>query len=215
MTAKIYKSAIDAFPNFDLAAAEHADKLRHWRAHMAKVEAEKGNDRIAPIDRHQPYERPRAHNLIEAAIDDKFNVAYEVIDDSSATLAAKKQQLIERVTGAEREAIAAVLPPGKSRLYMMREASIQEEDGARASLLAGQQKPGLIQRLTGGGGDFDLAAAVAEQRPAADTKFLQEMQELRRRVKAIDLIAAQAMHDVEDLTLDTIGQWKMPDFSGV
>lgn len=215
MTAKIFKSAIDAFPNFDLSVAEHADKLRHWRAHMAKVEAEKGNDKIAPIDRHQPYERPRAHQLIEAAIDDKFNVAYEVVDDSAATLTAKKQMLIARVAQAEGEAMAAVLAPGKSRLYAMREARIQEEDAQRSALLVEQQKPGLIKRLTGGGSEFDIAAAVAEQRPSADTQFLQELQELRRRMKAIGLIAAQAMSDIEDLTLDTIEQWKMPDFSGV
>ena len=64
----------------------------------------------------------------------------------------------------------------------------------------------------------DMTAAVAaalEQRPAEDTRHLAEQQERRDRIRAIEEIAAQAMHDIEDLTVDTIGSWKAPDFSGV
>lgn len=215
MTAKIYKSAIDAFANFDLEVAEHAARLRHWKEHMAIVESQKGKD-IPPIERYQEFDRPRAHELLEAAIDENFNVAYEVVDDSAATLAAKKRQLIARVQEAEGAAIIAIVPAGKQRLLAMRESQIQEEDNERGKLLMEQiEKPGLLKRMLGADGKVDIAASIAEQRPAADTAFLAEMKEVRRRIREIGLIAAQAMHDIEDLTLDNIEQWKLPDFSGV
>lgn len=216
MTAKIDKSAINAFPTrFDLVVAEHAGMLRHWREHMAQVEAQKGKD-VALIDRYQPFDRPRAPDLVESAINEKFEVDYEVVDDSVAVLELKKRELISRVQQLEGEAILAIVPAGKQRLMAMREEQIREADSALgAELLAGAKKPGLIKRLLGDTETVDISASIEEIRPAADTEFLAELKEVRRRVRAINFIAAQAMHDIEDLTVDTVGQWKEPDFSGV
>lgn len=216
MTAKINKSTIDAFPaQFDLVVAEHAGLLRHWREHMARVEAQKDKD-VAPIDRFQPFERPRASDLVESAINEKFEADYEVIDDSATVIELKKRELIGRVQQLEGEAILAIVPAGKQRLMAMREEQIREADSALgAELLAGAKKPGLIKRLLGDTETVDISASIEEIRPAADTEFLAELKEVRRRVRAINFIAAQAMHDIEDLTVDTVGQWKEPDFSGV
>lgn len=212
---KINKSAVEAFPQFDLVVAQHADALRQWRDREQKVAEQKGKD-VAPIDRFQSYDRPRAAPLVESAINEKFEVDYEVVDDSAALLPAKKAQLIARVQQLEGEAILAIVPAGKQRLMAMREGQIQEEDNDRGKLLMEQiDKPGLLKRMFGADGKIDLGAAIAEQRPAADTAFLEEVKEVRRRVYAINLIAAKAMHDIEDLTTDNIGQWKEPDFSGV
>lgn len=215
MTAKINKSAIDAIPQFDLIVAEHAEKLRHWRDHMAKVDEQKGNDRIPLIERYQPFDRPRASDLIESAINEKFDVDYESIDDSLAVLELKKRELIGRVQQLEAAAILAIVPAGKQRLMAMRESQVREDDNDRGKLLMEQaEKPGFLKRMFGDG-KIDLAAAIEEQRPPADTAFLAELKEVRRRIRDIGFIAAQAMHDIEDLTVDTVAQWKDPDFSGV
>lgn len=215
MTAKIFKSAVDAFPKFDLVAAEHAGALRHWREHMKRVEEDKARgDAVAPIDRHLAYDRPRAADLVESAINEDFDVDYEVIDDSAAVLEAKKRVLIARVQQLEGEAILMIVPAGKQRLMVLREEQIRQADAALATELAQNSKRGLLKRMVGGG-EVDIGDMVAEQRPAQDTAFLQQVQEVRRRIAAINLIAAQAMHDIEDLTVDSVGQWKNPDFSGV
>lgn len=214
---KIPKSFLLANPQFDLQVAEHAEKLRQWREREAIVAAEKGNDRIPPIERHQPYDRPRAPDLIEAAIDENFQPSYEIEDDSEAALAQMKMQLLGRVAELERAAIAAIVPPGKVRLLHIREGKIAAEDAERVKLLMERRsKPGFLKKLIGGKEEeFDLKSAVEEHRPAADTKHLQEQRERRERIAAIQEVAAQAMHDIEDLTAETIGAWQDPDFSGV
>jgi hypothetical protein len=57
-----------------------------------------------------------------------------------------------------------------------------------------------------------IAARVESERPADDTTFLHAQKERIDRVAAIQLIAAQAHHDIEDLTAETIGSWKLPTF---
>lgn len=214
---KILKSQIASFPDFDLKAAEHAERLRQWRDHMKRVETDKAKgDAVAPIDRHQSYDRPVAPYLIEQAIDENFNVNFELEDDSDAILRQQKNRLLAEVHRLEVNAIDAILPPGRRRMFEMREQEILAADAERVSAFMDvKRKPGLLQKLTGTAEKFDVAAVAAEQRPEKDTQHLAEQQERRERFRAIAKLAAQAMHDIEDLTADNIGAWKAPDFSGV
>lgn len=219
MTAKIKQSTVDSFRNFDLLVAEHAGALRHWRSHheaLKKQEADiAAGKTVKAIDRFQPFDRPRAADQIEAAINDKFEVDYEVVDDSNETLPLRKQALISRVLKLEGDAIVAIVPPGKQRLLTLQEAAIREADDSRMSdLMKQSQNPGFLKRLFGEG-EIDFRAEVEKQRPAEDTAFLQNVQEIRRRLKQIEFMSAQAMAEIEDLTVDTIDGFQIPDFSGV
>lgn len=219
---KIAKSFLQANPQFDLAVAEHAERVRLWRAHMKRVEEDKAKgDKVAPIDRHQPYDRPRAPDMVDSCVDENGKVSYELEDDSAEMLRQQKNWLIARVAELEAAAIGAIVPLGRQRLLNLRETEIATADHERAKLLIERrQKPGFLKKLAksvAGGEEetFDLAAAVAEQRSEEESRHLAEQAERRRRVAAIEKIAAQAMHDIEDLTAETVGSWKEPDFSGV
>lgn len=219
MTAKISKTIVDNFPEFDRIVAEFAEQLRHWRDHQAIADQQEAEiaagKEIPPIERYTRFDRPRAAQVVESAINEKFEPDYEVVEDP-AELPRKKSALIARVQELEGAAVLAIVPAGKQRLMAMREEQIKEADNALgAELVAGAKKPGLIKRLLGDTETVDIGASIEELRPVPDTEFLAELKEVRRRVRAISLIAAQAMHDIEDLTADTIGQWKEPDFSGV
>lgn len=63
--------------------------------------------------------------------------------------------------------------------------------------------------------DIDIHAEVAKTRDPEDTKHLEEQKARREKIQAIARAAAQAQHDVEDLTAETIGDWKVPDFKGI
>jgi hypothetical protein len=96
MTQKIPASAIAGITNFAVAAASHAVETKAWRAHMARVADDQRND--VPIERrHVAYPRPRAHPMIERAIDENDEVNFEVIDDgptAAELLAARKTELL-------------------------------------------------------------------------------------------------------------------------
>lgn len=219
---KIRKSFLQANPQFDVAVAEHAERVRQWRAHMKRVEEDRvKGDKVLPINRHQPYDRPRAPDLVESCVDENGRVAYALEDDGEEMLRQQKNSLISRVAELEAAAVAAIIPPGRRRLLNLRESKIAAEDSERAKmLLERRKKPGFLKKLANSvaGSEeeqFDLAAAVAEQRPEEDNLHLARQAERRARIDAIEKIAAQAMHDIEDLTVETIGSWKDPDFSGV
>ena len=57
-----------------------------------------------------------------------------------------------------------------------------------------------------------IAARIEAERPAEDTALLKAQKERRARIEAIQLAAAQAHHDIEDLTAETVGSWKLPTF---
>jgi len=211
---KIAKSLIDAIPGFAVLVADHAHRMKEWRAHMQRVNDDLRNG-VSGLEQHHPYDRPRSLALVEAAVNEADEVFFEVVDDSSELLAQRKAELIGAVAEAEQRAIATVIPAGKRRLFDLRETEIKQADQARAALMVEQQEsPGVLQRLMGKkGDDFDIEAAVVEQRPPDDTTHLLDQEERRRRVAEIEKIAAQAMHDIEDLTPETIGAWTMPTFN--
>jgi hypothetical protein len=214
MKKQIPASAIAGIKGFSVAAAAHASEMKSWRAHTARVAEDKKND--VPIERrHVAYPRPRAHPLVESAVDENDEVNFEIVDDGPTAeekLASRKAELFYAVTVAENKAIDAVIPLAKRRLFNLREAAILEADRAKsASLWA--SNGGLVKKITGAAMTAaQIAARVESERPADDTTFLRAQRERMDRVAAIQLIAAQAHHDIEDLTAETIGSWKLPTF---
>ena len=59
---------------------------------------------------------------------------------------------------------------------------------------------------------FDANAEILKRRPPEDTKFIQQQIDLRNRISKISRAAAQMHSDIEDLTIDNIDSWKIPDF---
>ena len=169
-----------------------------------------------PIERrHVAYPRPRAHPLVERAVDEKDEVNFEIVDDgptAAEKLAARKAALLSEVSIAENKAIDAVVPPGKRRFFNLRESAIQEADQAKAIALSASSS-GLLKKITGNALTADqIAAQIEAERPAEDTALLKAQKERRARIEAIQLAAAKAHHDIEDLTAETVGSWKLPTF---
>ncbi|CCE07324.1 exported hypothetical protein [Bradyrhizobium sp. STM 3843] len=214
MKQKIPASAIAGIKNFHVAAAAHAAEMRSWRAHMARVEDDQKND--VPIERrHVAYPRPRAHPLIESVLDENDDLNFEVVDYGPTTaerLAARKAELMSEVSLAESRAIDAVVPPGKRRLFNLRETAIRTADNAKATELF-EANSGLLKKITGAVLTTDqIAARVEAERAPEDTTLLKAQDERRERIAAIEMAAAQAHHDIEGLTAETIGSWKLPTF---
>jgi hypothetical protein len=214
MKQKIPTSAIAGINTFNVAAAAHAAELKEWRAHMVRVADDQKND--VPIERrHVSYPRPRAHAWVERAVDEKDEVNFQIVDDSPTAeerLAARKAQFINEVSIAENKAIDAVVPPGKRRLFNLRESAILAADQIKAATLAASSS-GILKKITGSAMKPDqIAARIEADRPADDTAHLKAQQERNARIEAIQLAAAQAHYDIEDLTAETIGSWKLPTF---
>ena len=84
---------------------------------MARV-AEDQEKEDVPIEmRHVAYPRPRAHPLVERAVDENDEVNFDIVDDGPTTaelLAARKAVLLSEVSIAENKAIDAVVPTGET-----------------------------------------------------------------------------------------------------
>lgn len=212
MKHRIPASSIAGIKNFSVAAAAHASELKTWRAHMARVADDQKSD--VPIElRHVAYPRPRAHPFVERAVDENDEVNFEVVDDGPTPeerLATRKVELISAVSIAENTAIDALRPIGRRRLFNLRESVIRAADQKKAAALSASSS-GLLRKITGLSPDR-IAARIEAERPAEDTAHLRAQEEYRARVEVIGLIAAHAYNDIEDLTTETIGSWKLPTF---
>lgn len=213
---KIPKSQADRVPDFEVNVAAHASEMKAWRAHMQRVADDEKNG-VTGIDKHWPLHRPVAHPLVAQAVDENDQAAYEIVDDgptSTQILAAKKMELTTKVSAAEQEAIAQVAPLGKRRLFNLRENDIRNADAAVAAKIGAEQQNGIVASLTSifQSKPFDMEAAVAEARSPEDTQHLADQDDRRRRFGEIERIAAQAHHDIEDLTTETVDGWTAPVF---
>jgi hypothetical protein len=213
MTFKIAKSIADTFPNFEPMVAAYAAELRHWRAHMKRVAEDEA--RGAPAaERHMAYPRPDTHQTIMAAVNENDEADYQIVDDGptpAQILAAKKGDLAHLVSVAEAAAIAAVVPVRKQRLFNLRENDIRAADSKIAQDI---EKPGLLASAASAIGlssPVDIAAEIERQRPAADTQHLNDQADRRRKINAIERAAAQMHADIEDLTVETIDAWQIPN----
>lgn len=217
MTAQIPKSQVT--PQLELDIATFAQAMRDWRAHMALVEKDK-RDGIEGIDRHEPYPRPIAPELIDSAVDEDGKPDYEIVDDgptSEQLLNAKKAALFGEVLKAESIAAELVVPAAKRRLFNLQEAAIYAADEKIAADLK-KKKKGRIAKVWDAalGKDVDAiaveAADIRAQRPEKDTAHLDAQAERRERINKLAMISAQALADIQDLTADNVDDWKLPNF---
>ena len=211
MKQKIPASAIVGIEDFAGKAAAHAVEIKAWRAHMRRVTEDKENGVTVELA-HAPYPRPRANPLVERAVNENDEANFEIVDDGpteAQKLAAGKATLIDEVLRTERSAKDAIAPATKLRFYNLRENDIRAADARRRE--AALSNVSLINKLAGRT-ETVVETAVVSGRPPEDTAFLAEQVMRRQRFAQIERIAAQAMHDIEDLTAETISGWKAPSF---
>lgn len=217
MTAQIRKSQVT--PQLELEIATFAQAMRDWRAHMERVEKDK-RDGIEGIDRHEPYPRPIASDLVDSAVDEDGNPDYVIVDDgptAEQVLNAKKSALFNEVLKAEAIAAEKIVPTAKRRLFNLQEAAIGEADEKLAAELK-KKKKGRIAKVWDAalGKDVDAvtveAADLRAQRSAKDNDHLDAQAERRGRFNKLAMLSAQALADIQDLTTDNVDDWKIPNF---
>jgi hypothetical protein len=169
------------------------------------------------LARHEPYPRPTVHPDIEASVKTVINADgsityepdYEIENDDPTpdqVLASKKSALIHKITVAENAALdLSQLPVGKRRAANLKENDIVSADGEIRKDIAKGLSPADALKV-----DFD--AEVVKRRDPKDTQHLADQKARRDAVDAIMRKGAQAMSDVEDLTLDNIDNYQAPDF---
>lgn len=208
MKQKILASSIAGIADLPAAAAAHAVEMKNWRAHQRRVAEDEKNG--VPKERaHWPQPQPRAHPAVERAVDENDEANFEIVDD---TLPMKKAALMAEVSRSEHEAILAVVPVGKRRAFDIRERDILAADHRlRSEINTGNG--GIIRKVTGQQLSIEeIERAVVDARHPANTKHLADQATRRERIAEIERKAAQAHHDIEDLTAETIGGWKPPTF---
>lgn len=211
MKHKVLASEIAGIADFPAAAAAHAVEMKNWRAHQRRV-AEDEKNGVPKDQAHWPQKQPRAHPAVERAVDENDEANFEIINDLPDPLIARKAALAADVSWAEQAAIAAIVPPGKRRLFALREHDIRErDDSQRTKLHTGNS--GLLRKVTGQQlSTEEIERAVIDARGPSDTRHLADQAERRQRIAGIERKAAQAHHDIEDLTAETIGSWQPPTF---
>lgn len=209
MTHKIPKSV--AGSDFEVRVAAHAKEIRDWKEQMAKVKSQANDPKISTIDRWVSRHKPTEHEHIMAAVNDDGLADFVLVDDGPSpeqALEAKKNNLINLVTVAEQAAINAVVPRGKVRMFNIREGDIREADRTRI-------RPGLADAVKAAVGinvQPKTDDAIEKARPADDTKFLADQKNRREKVDAVIRAVANMLSDIDDLTIDNVDAWKMPDF---
>jgi hypothetical protein len=207
MTNTVLKSQVPE--NFEVKIASYIFEMKNWRSHMSRVEQDK-NSNVSPIDRHVAYPRPDAHPIVRASVNENNEADFKIVDDmptADQILRTKKNDLIGTVSIAETNAISNIVPFGKLRMLNLKENNIRTE--AHKAANDATQSAGIVKKV---------AIAVGISNPPQvsfspeDQKFLQEQDVRRSAIAAIQHAAAQMHSDIEDLTLDNIDAWKMPDF---
>lgn len=218
MTHKIMKSAIAGVPDFAVQAASHAKEMRDWRAHMGRVASDEKAG-VPREDAHHPFPAPRAHPLVEAAVNEDDEADFEIVDDGPTPdqiLTSKKNTLLQAVSSAENDASGKVFPFAKRRLYNMKETAITTAEAAKLATILNSTSvlASLLSKIGLRKSTDDAVAKISKDRSPEDSTHLADQADRRSRIAAIEAAAAQMHSDIEDLTLDNIDAWKMPPFPG-
>lgn len=187
----------------------HAGELANWDAHMKRVEASLHLPKSIPDPaqeppvpgkehehvqrfvhnpaKHTPYPPPAAPAMIDEAVRrGDFAPDYEVEDDLPPPPSAE-----EVLAGRKRALIDAV--------------SIAEAAAAAALIAPGKRRLADLQ--------FAAAFEKPEEKRSIDEVATIGASMLRmKQLHAIELHAAQMMHDIEDLTAATVDAWSMTPF---
>lgn len=218
MTFTIPKS--QTFPGFDVAVAAFAKEMRDWREQEKTATEHDRKTDIDPKDRWVHRKRPSADPWVMQAVNENGDADFEIVDDGPSNeqiLKSKKSRLMIAVSEAEKDAVSLVVPAGKHRLLTIREGDILAADHARRMDMAANYKPPSILKKISVAVGFsdpppDIEAEVLKQRPQADVEFLSHRSDCSKKIEQINRAVAQMQSDIEDLTLDNIDAWKMPDF---
>lgn len=181
--------------------------LREYDAHEATVRAHA----LVPdmVDPWTTLPIPEAPIEIDASIrrtlrEDgtaEFTADYELVGPS---FEVKKARLFQRVTEAEHQALAGVLPQGKVRAFQFREMDIRAADEARYhEAFKAAADPSNLMSFD----EFCLAT-----RSEDDTRFLEGQASREARRQEIIRAAAERHSDIEDLSPDTIDTFEMKPF---
>lgn len=235
MTYRIAKS--QAFPGFDVAVAAHAKEMRDWRAQENIATEHDGKPDIHPMDRYEHRQRPTADYRVVEAVNEMDAVDYEIFDDGPTPeqmLAVKKMNLLSAVSSAEEASICSIIPPGKRRQFNIRENDIRAADAKKAQEIVAKNEAtlqakyaeiasrGLIAKAATALGLkseaeevklLDPQFEIERVRSASDSQHLQDQADRAAKIESIQRAAAQAHSDVEDLTIDTVDAYQVPDFT--
>jgi hypothetical protein len=210
------------FPDFATQAAYLAVEMKEWRAHMARVKDDEAKG-VTGIDKHMPVPRPGAHPLVEQAVNERDEIDYEIFDDGPSpeqVLTAKKNELMGAVNMAELAALRSIVPVGKIRLLNLKESDIRAKDSAVIAKMKAKQS-GILNSVAAAAKikkpitEDDIAAAVVSNRTEDENNLISTQERIRSMISVVGAAAAQAHSDIEDLTLDTIDAWQMPDFENL
>lgn len=142
---KVLKSRVAGIEDFAGAVARYAEEMSAWHAHMQKVFIDPVT--MTPKGEHAPYPAPQAHPQIVSSVSqvrgedgaESFVPDFEIVDDSppaEMVLRQKKNALLMRITELELAASHAATPPGKRRLFSIRESDIHKAEGHVARKLS-------------------------------------------------------------------------------
>lgn len=216
MKQKIFKSHIAAtgIPDFAGAVARHAIFTKEWRTHDAMVKADAKNPNIAPKDKHAPYPRPRAHDLIESAVDENDEVNFEIVNDDPTpekVLALKKSKLSMQLGQAAQAAIDNIVSPARRQLKFERACQILQDDNARAANIQ-SQRSALFEKLKAAFRSPSILPLeeAMQERSKDDAAFMTQWATQKDQIAKIQQATLQAQVEIEDLTAANIDAWKLP-----
>lgn len=212
MTFKILKSAFDADPNFAIKVQAYAAERRTWKEHMGRVAADEAAG-VTGIAKHVAYGSPTASSMIMESVNEAGDPDFYIFDDGPTTeqaLEIKKLDLYNRLIAAQTAAINEVGSAVKRRLWDLKENEVYDRDGERIAT-AMSKDTGWLAKLVGR--KSSVAEETQRSRSAEDAAHIAEQTKRRRKINAIVLIGAQAHSDIEDLTVDNVDAWKLPDFT--
>jgi hypothetical protein len=220
MTQKINKSAMAGIPDFGPRVAAHAHEMRQWRAQMKNAAEHKVNPPAAAIDMYVERPMPREDHVVESAVNEKDEADFEIVDDGptpTQMLQAKKNALLHKLAQAEHEAGVAIFPNGKRRMAGLRRENIEAADKARIDKLIQELKSfGLVDKVLKRHVEVveklkDPDKLHAQERPPEDHAFMVEQNQVQQKLRSLMRWGAQVMSDIEDLTIDNVDAWIMPD----
>jgi hypothetical protein len=137
--------------------------------------------------------RPTDHPLVEKAIKrvpqrrgpDEYIADYRIVDDGANTP--------DKMSLNERKAIC--------------EQRLHEKANAAKHAVMPQRKIHLF--------NIHLTKAMnvkEEERTDEDTALIKQADDIRAKYQEVDHIVAHALHDIEDLTPETVRSWQPPEF---